>query len=63
MDTYKAFMGVGIVIIIIGFLLMSSMTIYYYSTARTVGEMAVKFAVLALGFGVYKKGERMRDRR
>lgn len=68
MATYKVFMGAGIVIAIIGFLLLSSITIYYsdypeWNYPRTLGEAAIKMMVLAAGAGLYKWGERMRDGR
>jgi hypothetical protein len=63
MATNKALMGIGAAISIIGLLLLSSITVYHDSMARTLVEVAVKLGVLTLGAWLYRRGQQMRDAR
>ena len=69
MATYKMVMGVGIVVLLVGLLGASTVTIYYsdYPSTldwpKTLGGAALRISVLFAGWVIYKWGERMRDGR
>lgn len=77
MSEHKVWMVVGGVIMVIGFLLLSSHTTYYtggsyYGSmyiggsivwSKTLGLMAGKLIVLGAGYLVYRRGQNLRDAR
>lgn len=63
MPSYKLLMIAGVIISVIGFISMYSITVYYYDTTRTITEIGIKLAILFAGVLVYRKGVSMRDDR
>lgn len=61
MASYKLLMITGGIISVLGFLLMSTNTIYYEDTTRTFTELGIKLAIVGIGILIYKKGEHMKE--
>ena len=63
MESYKIALVSGAAVTILGFLLLSSVTVYYDSLFRTFAELVVKSVVVFAGLGLLAMGQKMRDER